>query len=64
MEKILEQKIFTAKLLCKNFEDTQECKIAWDQVEEYQRAVRIINMRKKQPPKKEYSERALRDYEC
>lgn len=64
MEKILEQKIITAKLLCKNFEDTQECKIAWDQVEEYQRAVRIINMRKHPPQKLPYSELALRDYDC
>lgn len=64
MERILAQKIITAKLICHGLEDTQECKVAWDQVEEYVRAVRIINMRKNQPPKKEYSERALRDYEC
>ena len=64
MERILAQKIVTAKLICHGCEDTQECKVAWDQVEEYVRAIRIINQRKKAPPKKEYSERALRDYEC
>lgn len=64
MDKILLQKITVAKLICYGLEDTQECKVAWDQVEEYQRAVRILKQRQQAPPKKEYSERALRDYEC
>jgi|688.fasta_scaffold01535_31 hypothetical protein len=64
MEHILAQKIAVARVICKIPNNATECKVAWDQVEEYARAVRIVNMRKKQPPSKPYSELALRDYEC
>lgn len=64
MEKVLVQKINHAKLICFGHEDTQECRVAWDQVEDYARAVRIVNMRKHPPKKLPYSERALREYDC
>lgn len=61
MEKVLCEKINYAKLICLFHEDTQECKVAWDQVEDYARAVRKL---KTPPPKKPYTERALRIYDC
>ncbi len=64
MEHILTQKINHAKLICFGHEDTKECRIAWDQVEDYVRAVRIVNKRTHPPQKLPYSERALRDYDC
>lgn len=63
MEHILTQKINHAVLICFGHEDTQECRVAWDQVEEYTRALRILNKRKNAPPKKPYTERALRIYD-
>lgn len=40
LEKKLRNNIKHAQLICHGHEDTQECKVAWDQVEDVQRAVR------------------------
>jgi hypothetical protein len=64
MEHVLTNKINHAKLICFGHEDTKECRIAWDQVEDYVRAVRTANKKKHPPQKLPYSELALRDYEC
>ena len=64
MEQMLAQKINHAQLICFGHTDTKECRVAWDQVEEYVRAIRVVNKKKHPPQKLPYSERALRDYEC
>ena len=40
LERKLRHNIKHAQLICHGHEDTQECKVAWDQVEDVQRAVR------------------------
>lgn len=49
MFSILSQRIFHAQQICKNYEDTVECKLAWEHVEELSKAAA---RKKKNPPKK------------
>lgn len=39
LERKLRDKIRHAKLVCRGFEDTRECKLAWDQVDGIQTAL-------------------------
>jgi hypothetical protein len=53
----LKQAIDHAKSLCHNFEDTTECRIAWDEVNELTRALHG------QKPEPERSELSKREYD-
>ena len=44
----LEDAIRHANMICRNFEDTPECKIAWDVVEELSAAEHVIRVREKE----------------
>lgn len=51
-----------AKLICVNFEDTKECGVAWDQVEELSAALHdqsLIEMKKTEWP----DDRSTREYD-
>lgn len=37
----LRDNIRHAKLVCKGYEDTRECKLAWDRVEDIQKAIHV-----------------------
>ncbi len=39
LERKLRDNIRHAKLVCKGYEDTRECKLAWDRVEDIQKAI-------------------------
>ena len=55
----LRRAIQHAQLLCPNFEDTVECRLAWEEVDDYEKA-----LRKQAPAKKTcLTERAERDYD-
>jgi hypothetical protein len=55
----LKQAINHAQSLCHNFEDTNECRVAWDEVNELTRALHDQN-----PPKEpERSELSKREYD-
>ena len=57
----LKQAIEHAQLLCHNFEDTPECRVAWDDVNDLTRA---LHDQKPEPkPEPERSELAKRDYD-
>jgi hypothetical protein len=65
LEKKFRESIKHAKLICPGHEDTRECKLAWDRVEDLQKA---INKRKDSaPPKKDdfcdWDEVACREYD-
>lgn len=64
LQKKLRESIRHAKLICPGHEDTPECKVAWDRVEDIQKA---INKKKEQAPKKdllcEDDELACREYD-
>jgi len=55
----LKQAIDHAKSLCHNFEDTNECRIAWDEVNELTRALH----NQKPEPEPERSEISKREYD-
>jgi hypothetical protein len=62
----LEEAIRHAKMICRNFEDTTECKIAWDVVEELSAAENVIKTREKQRMRAMYNdddELAFREYD-
>ena len=44
----LEEAIRHAKMICRHYEDTAECKVAWDVVEELSAAEHVIKMREKE----------------
>jgi hypothetical protein len=44
----LEEAIRHAHMICRNFEDTVECKVAWDLVEELSAAEHDIRMRERE----------------
>ena len=57
----LKKAIEQAQLLCVNFEDTPECSIAWDTVNDLTRA---LHDQKPEPkPEPERSEQSMRDYD-
>lgn len=58
LERKLRDSIKHAKLICHGHEDTKECKIAWDRVEDIQKA---INMKKDQQCI--WDEKACREYD-
>ena len=66
LEKKLRESIRHAKLICPGYEDTKECRVAWDRVEDIQKA---INKKKDadHPPSKsvqcEVDELACREYD-
>ena len=67
LERKLRDKIRHAKLVCRGFEDTRECKLAWDQVDGIQTA---LNKKKERDAKAEalnhqceFDERACREYD-
>lgn len=43
----LRDKIKHAKLICHGYEDTRECRVAWDQVEDIQKAIHVKKERDK-----------------
>ena len=53
----LKQAIQHAQSLCLNFEDTKECRVAWDEVNELTRALH------NQTPEPERSELSKREYD-
>lgn len=64
LQKKLREGIRHAQLICPGHEDTIECKLAWDRVEDIQKA---IHKKKKHPPQKdllcEDDELACREYD-
>jgi hypothetical protein len=54
----LKQAINHAQSLCHNFEDTNECRVAWDEVNELTRA-----LHDQTPPEPERSELSKREYD-
>lgn len=65
LERKLRERITAAKLVCKGYEDTKECRVAWDQVESYQKAIHVFKHRhqKKTDPLCEDDELACREYD-
>jgi hypothetical protein len=59
LERKLRASIKHATLICHGHEDTKQCKIAWDRVEDIQKA---INM-KKEREQCEWDEKACREYD-
>ena len=57
----VKQAIQQAHLMCKNYEDTIECRLAWEQVEELSSA--LARQKRQEPEEPERSELAKRDYE-
>lgn len=64
LERKLRENIKHAKLICPGNEDTRECKLAWDRVEDIQKA---INKKKEQQKIRdtqcEWDEKACREYD-
>jgi len=66
LERKLRESIRHANLICPGYEDTKECRVAWDRVEDIQKA---INKKKEQhPPSKtnvqcDVDELACREYD-
>ena len=56
----LKKAIDHAKSLCLNFEDTTECRVAWDEVNDLTRA---LHDQKPQPSEPERSELSKREYD-
>lgn len=61
----LRDKIKHAKLICHGYEDTRECRVAWDQVEAVQKAIHVKKERDKSSKDSicEFDERACREYD-
>lgn len=68
----LRDNIRHAKLVCKGYEDTRECKLAWDRVEDIQKAIHVKRERDKivildkamaLDPQCAFDERACREYD-
>ncbi len=58
LEKKLRESIKHAKLICPGYEDTKECRIAWDRVEDIQKAIN-----KKKDVQCEIDELSCREYD-
>ena len=56
----MKRQIQHAQLICPNFEDTIECRLAWEEVEELSKA---LDKEKRREPQTAYSERAERMYD-
>ena len=56
----MKQQIQHAQLVCPNFEDTIECRLAWEEVEELGKA---LDKEQRREPQTAYSERAERMYD-
>ena len=52
----LEEAIRHANMICRNFEDTAECKVAWDVVEELSAAEHVIRVREKERMRAMYND--------
>jgi hypothetical protein len=72
LERKLRDKIRHAKLVCHGFEDTRECKIAWDQVDGIQKAIHkrkekdkseLLDKDASLDPQCDFDERACREYD-
>lgn len=60
----LEEAIRHANMICRHYEDTAECKVAWDVVEELSAAEHVIKMREKERVRYEDDdELAIREYD-
>jgi hypothetical protein len=66
LEKKLRENIKRANLICPGYEDTKECRLAWDRVEDIQKAINK-NKERHTPPSKsvqcEIDELACREYD-
>ena len=68
LERKLRDNIRHAKLICPGHEDTRECRVAWDQVEDIQKAIHKKKEKEKvlaleKDPQCEFDERACREYD-
>jgi hypothetical protein len=71
LERKLRDNIRRAKLVCHGFEDTRECKLAWDRVDDIQKAINKTKDKAKALDKAaaldnhqcEFDERACREYD-
>lgn len=72
LERKLRDGIRHAKLVCHGHEDTKECKLAWDRVESFQKAINKKKDRDRADdldradaldPQCEFDERACREYD-
>lgn len=67
LERKLQDRIKHAKSICLGYEDTKECHIAWDRVEDIQKAINKKKDAAKHPPSKsvqcEVDELACREYD-
>lgn len=72
LERKLRDNIRHAKLVCHGFEESKECKLAWDRVESIQTAIHKKNERDKDAsldksslldPQCAFDERACREYD-
>ncbi len=69
LERKMRDNIRHAKLICPGHEDTRECRVAWDQVEDIQRAIHKKKEKdkalalEKPDPQCEFDERACREYD-
>jgi hypothetical protein len=59
----LQDSIRHAKLICIGHEDTKECKLAWDRVEDIQKGINKKKETKKLPDQCEWDEKACREYD-
>ena len=64
LERKLRESIRHAKLICIGHEDTKECKIAWDRVEDIQKGIRKNKEHQKPHDDQcEWDEKACREYD-
>lgn len=68
LERKLRDNIRHAKLVCHGFEDTRECQLAWDRVEDVQKAIHKVKEKNKRKdasldPQCDFDERACREYD-
>lgn len=66
LEKKFRESIKHAKLICHGHEDTRECKLAWDRVEDIQKAINKRKDSTHQPKKDDFcdwDEAACREYD-
>jgi hypothetical protein len=71
LERKLRDNIRRAKLVCHGFEDTRECKLAWDRVDDIQKAINKTKDKAKASDSAsesdnhqcEFDERACREYD-
>lgn len=61
--KKLKQAIEHASLICVNHEDTKECGVAWDQVEELSAALNDVIMKSPNEEEVWFDEKSTREYD-